>query len=115
VPLGIAPYRHAPEDFLDHRSQTGCFLHGPVVHIDIYCRDFVGEARTRWTEAFPARGVEGGALAWCFHPYEVLNRRATRASRELLRLLLRQLDELVQDYGVTFASLAEVGAWFGGW
>jgi hypothetical protein len=108
VPLGIAPYRHDPENFLDYHSQTGCFLHVPVVHMYIYCRDFVGEALARWTEAFQARGVECGAMAWCFHPYELLNRGASRVSRELVRLLRRQLDELVQDYGVTFASLEVV-------
>jgi len=110
VPLGIAPYRHDPENFLDYTSRAGCFLHVPVVHMYIYCRDFIGDAIAQWVKACEARGGESLAMAWCFHPYEILNRGANRVSSELVRLLRLQLDELKRDYGVAFASLAEVAA-----
>lgn len=110
VPLGILPYRHDPGNFLEYTSQTGWFLQVPVAHMYIYCRDFVGDTIALWEKAYRERGAEVGAMAWCFHPYEILDRGATRVSRELLRLLRRQLHELDCDYGVAFANLAEVAA-----
>jgi hypothetical protein len=110
IPPGILPYRHDPENFLDYESRTGCFLQVPVAHMYIYNRDFVGETILRWEEAFRQRGVAGGPIVWCFHPYELLDRWSSRVSRELVRLLALQLDELVRDYGVEFVSLDELVA-----
>ncbi|MBI3944483.1 MAG: hypothetical protein HY321_01040 [Armatimonadetes bacterium] len=117
VPVGISPYRHDPENFADYKSRRGRFLHVPVAHMYIFLEHrflggFIGDTVARWLKASETRGVACAPMAWCFHPYEILTRERTSVSTELVRSLGEKLDELTREFGVEFASLAEVAARF---
>jgi len=105
MPLGAMPYRHDVDNFGDHLSTQGPFLHLPVMHMGIANFDFAH--LQAWLDAFAAASISQGALLWLFHPYEVLNQDKDAISPERAALVDGQLRRLKDEYGVEFASVEE--------
>lgn len=105
MPIGAMPYRHDADNFADHRSTRGPFLHLPVMHMGI--ANFSFAHLEAWLHALSAASIPQGALLWLFHPYEVLDKDKAAISPERMALLGSQLRRCSDEYGVKFTSVAE--------
>ena len=105
MPIGIAPYRHDPHNFLDYTSRQGAFLQVPVMHQGLEDLDF--DHLRSWVEAFRARGIAPGLLVWLIHPYEILNETKTAVDKKLVGTLRSHLLKAKWQYQLTFKNLAE--------
>ena len=108
IPLGISPYRHDADNFLDYRSAAGQFLQLPVTQM--YFEKLTYEKAEQCIRAADERREPLAVLVLCFHPYELLNDERTAVSPERVEGLRGLFKGLTARFGVLFASADECAA-----
>ena len=105
IPLGIPPYQHDADNFLDYRSTTGQFLQLPVTQM--YFEKLTYEKAEECVRTADERREPLAVLVLCFHPYELLTDDRTAVSRERVERLRTLFSGLASRLGVRFASADE--------
>jgi len=106
IPVGIAPYRHGVENFLDYTSTEGRFLEFPVTQM--YFKQLEVEKARHCIEVASERGDTLAVLVLCFHPYELLGGSSRdELSPERVERLRDLFRGLVDELGGVFASAEE--------
>ncbi len=108
LPIGISPYRHGADNFLDHQSTSGQFLELPVTQM--YFEKLTYEKAEECIRAADERGESLAVLVLCFHPYELLDDPRTAVSPERVERLRALFKGLAARIGVRFANADECAA-----
>ena len=108
LPLGISPYRHDADNFLDYQSRTGQFLQLPVTQM--YFRKLTYEKVEQCMRPAEERQEPLAVLVLCFHPYELLDDERSALSSDRVEELRELFKGLTERSQVCFASAEECAA-----
>ena len=108
IPLGILPYWHDEDNFLDYKSKKGHFLQVPVMHMGL--EDLNLTIIKKWEELFKNKGIGHGIFVWLFHPYEIIEKqdgkRREKISIHLTKRLEAHLSKCISE-GMRFVNMEE--------
>jgi hypothetical protein len=111
VPAAVGPWRHDSENFLDHRSRTGQFLHLPVFHM--FTRDVPFKKLEQWIEIAESGGRAAIPFVWIFHPYEICVADKTSVAETKRKGLEENIRRFIGAYHLEPANFRTLTAIFG--
>lgn len=115
VPEGVLPYRHAAEAITDYDGDEGPMLQIPFLRATLtagFWPRLDHHIVDRWLSGAEKLGHKMAVIAFCFHPYEIVDQRRLRIDRGGVSRLEQVQRMMREDYGAAFASVEEIAERF---
>jgi len=94
VPLGVFPWRHKADNWMDYRSQTGPLLHLPITTMPLIDRQRVKSAI--------ANSAEIAVVVTDTHPYDLQDPETGNVSRQACQAHLASILWMMNEYNPRF-------------
>jgi hypothetical protein len=108
VPVGVAPYRHGPDNINDHAGGAGPFLQVPVLQATLTANWWAKLDEStiqRWMEGAAELGVDRPAVSFCYHPFELVT--GQRVNPESVERLAWVIDMLRESFGARLVNMEQ--------
>jgi hypothetical protein len=119
MPIGIDPYHHDPDNYMDYTSEMGHFLHIPACNMGLnpylYKRTHLSsETIKHWLAS--RENKDNGVFCWLFHPYEIMKSKdgytwassdRNDISDEMVDHLKTLIENTIPEYGFGFVNMEE--------
>ena len=100
--MGVKPWFHDPENWLNYHSTEGYFLQVSVTDIDLPFNF------KRFKEAFE-NSTGFAVLTYDFHPYEIQNWKTGKLDDKKIKNVQKSIQQLKKIFSPTFININDLG------